>query len=423
MSDLIGGELIGCLPIGGDSGHGGAGNDSGGDDGGTPTPDLTRHGIRFDRRVHAVDDLGWRPDGDELIDVPEEDGLLIEVPKGDYLTGHNVFKGVERWGIVALDKGVRFLPRAGRCTRALHFSSNDPSNEILLEGLTFHQRNGLKAGLGVNATVRNKIEIHDCERTGRTPNRVTAGPPRGQEVIGLSVNVLNQNGRGRVIGWTDHCDTRVISYPGNAQGISIWQQSKGTVVIRDASIRNQGEHALYASKAAAVEVHDSTLVDNANTNIRIAGEGSFAKNCRIGYQRDASYTDHHDEPGRKATKIARIEDSRKGASGGYLEDCELFCKTDGLQSAILVHVMGNTSGFVVRDSTIRNNSDMRGVVIDPEGSGWRGIEPPDDKPIEFLNVDFEGTSANPPIDANRPGKVRMEGCSINMPNASGPRGV
>ena len=387
----------------------------------------TRHGVDFDRTLHAVEDLGWDDTGANLIDIPYEDGTLIVVPDGTYLIDHNVFYGVKRWGVVALGDNVRFVPREGRCTRAFHFAGDeDPQsrcNEIVFEGIELHQRRDLASGLGINANVHDTMEIHDCRRTGITPNRVTAGPPRGQEIIGLTVNVADGDGFALVKNWIDHCETEVISYPGNAQGISVWDSSYGTVRIEDSSIKNQGEHAIYASKADAVEVVRCELVSNCNTNLRIAGEGSFAKGCRIGYARDAEYTDHARSDGRKATKIVRIEDARDGAAGGRLVDCELFCETDGLAASYLLHVMGNTSGFVVRNSVIRNDSDANGVKIDAEGSGWREIDPPTDEPITFDGTKFTGSSSNAPIESDRAGNVTVKGCSFDMPNAPGPRGL
>jgi len=369
-----------------ESGASGGQSDGPGDGGGP----LVRHGIEFDRRVHAVDDLDWDPNGDETISVPDRDGVLIEVPNGTYQTGHNVFFGTKNWGIVGLGDDVTLRPPPGECLRALHVSSNDPGRNILVENIEFDQRDGLQAGLGCSITVHDGLEIHDCSRTGVTPNRITAGPPLGQEPTGLTANVVDEDGSGLIRNWTDHCETEVISYPGNAQGISVWDSSTGTVRIENPSIRNQGEHAIYASKASAVEVVGGELIDNCNTNLRIAGKGSYARDCRIGYQRDAEYTDHKRSKGRKATKIVRIEDSRDGASGGYLENCEVFCETDGLAASMLAFVMGNTGGFEFRNTTFRNEGTGQWCVIQAIGGGWRELHPPGAQWVRFTGCEFLG---------------------------------
>lgn len=362
-----------------------------------------RRGIHFEEIVHAVDDLGWDPDGNETIDVPDRDDTLIEVPNGTYQVGHNVFFGTQNWGLVGLGNDVTLQPAPGKCVRALHVSSNDPGQNILVENIEWHQRGGLQAGLGLNITVTDGIEIHNCERTGRTPNRVTAGPPHGEEIIGLTVNVTDPDGHGVVREWTDHCETEVISYPGNAQGISVWDASKGTVRIEDSSVKNQGEHAIYGSKATAVEVVRCVLVDNANTNLRIAGAGSYAEDCRIGYERDAAYTDHARSPGRKATKIVRIEDSLDGASGGHLKDCEVFCETDGLVTGRLAFVMGSSGGFTFDGVTFRNESDSRWCVVQAIGEGWRGLEPPGERWVRFQGCEFVGDAPGEHVEDNRGG--------------------
>ena len=381
-----------------------------------------RHGIHFDRIVNAVDDLGWDSSGNETIDMPEKSNTLIEIPNGTYQTGHNVFFGIENFGLVGIGDNVTFKPPVSKCLRAIHVSSNDPGRNILVENIEFNQRAGLEAGLGLNITVHDGLEIRHCKRTGMTPNRNTAGPPHGKEIIGLSATIRNEGGHGTITHWTDHCETRVISYPGNAQGISVWDASKGTLTIRDSSIRNQGEHALYGSKASAVEVIRCEFIDNANTNCRLAGEGSFAEDSRFGYQREASYTDHHNEPGRKATKILRSEDARDGASGGYYHNCEFFCETDGLTASMVVFIMGNLGGVTFENCLLRNDSNNRGAVIQAIGEGWRKLEPPGAKWVHFNNCRFEGNSENPPVEANRD-EVELNNCTIDMSRAPAPQGI
>lgn len=418
-------------PWSADTNGGGGGSGSGAASTGTDqrkrgprgTPDLDdHHGIRFERTANAVEDLGWDPTGTERVSIPDEDGLLIEVPDGDYVTGHNTFFGTQRFGIVGLGDNVTLMPPAGQCARLLHFSSNDPGRNILLKNLELHQRDGLQAGAGLNVSVTDGFEMHHVRRTGRTPNRKTAGPPHGQEINGLSLVVSQPSGTATISHYRDHCETDVRKYPQNAAGISIWDESKGTVALRNISIKNQGEHALYGSKASAVRVYDSVLEDCANTNIRIAGEGSVAENCRIGYGREAGYTDHTGAEGRKATKVARIEDSRHGASGGALRGCDLYCETDGLAGGYLLLVHGNVGGFLVEDCDIRNDSDAKGCVVRSLGGQWRNLRPPGATWVRFNACRFGGSSVNPAVEADRDG-VTLEGGSVEMPNAPAPRGV
>ena len=397
VGDLIGNDLVGgsLAPSGSSSSSGDSQPEPGqsSTERSRTTRESGRHerrGIQFSEILHAVDDLDWDPNDDRTISVPDRDGVLIEVPDGAYQTGHNVFFGTENWGIVGLGDDVTLRPPPGKCLRALHVSSNDPGRNILVENIEFAQRGGLQAGLGCSITVHDGLEIHDCSRTGVTPNRITAGPPLGQEPIGLTANVVDEDGSALIRNWTDYCETEVISYPGNAQGISVWDSSTGTVRIENPSIRNQGEHAIYASKASAVEVVGGELIDNVNTNLRIAGEGSFAKDCRIGYQRDAEYTDHKRSKGRKATKIVRIEDARDGASGGYLENCEVFCETDGLAASMLAFVMGNTGGFEFRNTTFRNEGTGQWCVVQAIGDGWRELDPPGGQWVRFDGCEFLG---------------------------------
>lgn len=382
--------------------------------GGSRHRDERRRGIRFQTIHNAIDDLGWDPNGNETVSIPTDDYTLVEVPNGTYQIGRNVLYGTTNLGIVGIGDDVTFQAPPGQCVRAIQVSSNDIATNLLLENIEFHQRDGLRAGIELSLNVSDGLEIHNCSRTGMTPNRDTAGGPYNHEPNGLTVSIRNSGGTGTISNWTDHCETEVIAYPKNAQGIFSGWGSKGTLTIKDSSIKNQGEHGIYASKAWNVHIENTELINNVNTGCRIAGEGSYTDNCRIGYNREASYTDHHDDkPGRKATKIFRVENSRKGVAGGEIRNCELFCDTDGLSTNKMLHIMGNTGGMRINDTTIRNNSDAAGVVIDAIGSGWRGYEPPKDW-VEFSNVSFVGSSDSPPIDSDRPGAVRTNGCTFDM---------
>lgn len=398
--------------------------DSKGGDGGDKNPSdepeggkHDRHGIHFNNIVHAVDDLGWDDSGNEKVSLPDDDNTLIEVPNGEYIVGNNVFRDVKNWGVVGLGDDVTFKPDVGRCVRIIQVDSDYPCRNILFENIEFNQRSGLEAGIELTITVSDGLEIHDCKRTGKTPNRLTAGGPYNYEPNGLTVSIHNDSGSGTINNWTDHCETEVVGYPKNSQGIFAGWSCRGTLTIKNSSIKNQGEHAIYASKAWNVHIENCELVNNVNTNCRIAGEGSYIEDSVIGFNRDADYTNHADEDGMKATKIFRWENSRKGVSGGHIKNCEIFCETDGLSTCKLLQIMGNSGGITIEDTTFRNNSDSEGVVIDPIGSGWRGYEPPVDW-VRFINCKFTGNSNNPFIDSNRPGAVERQTTTVSDSNSS-----
>lgn len=375
-----------------------------------------RHGIRFDRIVNAVDDLGWSEG--RVNSLPDSDDTLIAVPEGDWTVGRNVLYSPRNWGVVGLGPDVTLQPPVGSCVRMIQISSHEPGRNILLENIEFDQRDGMQAGIGLNTSVHDGLEIHHCSRTGMTPNQWTAGAPYEQEPTGIQMAVKDPDGQANITHWTDHSETVVIDYPYNAAGMMFPASSVGTVRIEDSSIKNQGEHAIYASKAKSVEIVRCEFTNNANTNLRIAGAGSFAKDSIFGFDRDASYTAHaHEKPGKKATKILRAENERVGESGGYFENCEFYSETPGLEASMVVFLMGSVGAMEFRDCLIRNEVDDDGVIVQDIGEGWRGKVPPGEDWIRFVNCRFKGASSFPPIISHRPGLVHAKNCTCDMPNA------
>lgn len=95
---------------------------------GTAAAATSRHGISFDRVVNAVDDLGWDPGGNQEIDVPTDDGLLIEVPAGEYVfrgSGDNngPYRATSRTGGFAASATTRATSSSEPPTGSRHASS------------------------------------------------------------------------------------------------------------------------------------------------------------------------------------------------------------------------------------------------------------------------------------------------------------
>lgn len=434
-SNIVGDDLIdtadtgGGGPPGGDGGGSGGGDDTAGVDdpskiGPRPAdPDYSsgktvRHGIQFDTILHATEDLGWDPDGNETIDIPNDAHTLVEIPNGTYQVGRNPFSDLQNWGLVGIGENVTFRPPEGVCTRVLQLSSIDRSENVLVENIEFDQRDDMETGIGLILNVMDGLEVHNCQRTGRTPNRNTAGGPLSAEPWGMVPTVGDPDGQANICHWTDHSETVVIDYPGNGASVFAGASSAGTIRMEDCSIRNQGEHAMYMSKAHGVEARYSEFVNNVNTNMRIAGRNSNAEYCIIGFDRDASYTEHHDwKSGKKATKMLRSEDERFGSSGGYYDNCLFYSESPGLVGSYILFFMGSVGGQTVKNCTIRNDVDDDGAVIQGIGEGWRHKVPPDEKWIRFENSRFEGSGSFPPIVSHRRGLVHAENCVCDMPNA------
>ena len=392
----------------------------------------THHGIKFDTVVNAVEDLGMDPTGTEPIDeqLTFSDGTLVEFPPGDYLVRRrqNVIDkqniGIRGLGDERTD--VRFAPPDGDTVRLFNVLE---SKNVLVENITFDQRSEVSTGIENRFHVADGLEIHEVKRIGQTPNDEQSTEPLGNDPGGFNITVYESSGVAVVEDYVDTTETDIIDYPGNATGIFVPRSSTGTVYLRNCRIENRGEHAIYASHAIGnLRVEGGRYVNNVNTNMRIAGSGSYVKDATIGYTRDVEYTREGDTGELKNVRGIKFDSplppeslrdeypEAGGESGGLVQDCD-FVFTSEVESEGLIFVAGSTGGIEFRDNRLRNDADtVPTVVADPPGSGPRGTVPDGDASLRFVDSSFTGSSSAKFVDASDR-TVEFVDCCIDMPNA------
>lgn len=340
----------------------------------------TRHGITFDRVLNAVNDLGMDPTGGDPIDneLDFRDGTLIEFPPGRYLVENKQYEnGLHRWGIrgIRTSRGdVRFVPPDGNTQTLFQINGydfRDDCTDILVESVTFDQSATKSTAASNQFYVKDGLEIHDVETDGHNPNRDEANAPENRELNCLYLMVYDSSGTGVIENYRCVGKTTVVEYPKNASGIFASRNHTGVLSLRDCTIENRGEHAVYASRCAGgIRVEGGTFRNCVNTNMRISGQGSYIKNATIGLDAPYSYFVEDDTGNEKSGRGMWWEAGDVGKTGGYIENCDFFLDTD-LNSPGLIRVEGTTGAMEIRDTRIQNNSSesTNTVFIQEIGQG------------------------------------------------------
>ncbi len=393
----------------------------------------SHHGISFDRVKHAVNDLGMDPNGNDPIDDDIEftNGTLIEFPPGEYLVQNKVYEnGLHRWGIrgTGSDRGqVRFRPPNGDTQTLFQINGydfRDDCTDILIENVTFDQSATTATAASNQFYIKDGLEIHDVETYGYNPNRGEANAPNNKEINGLYLMIYDSSGTGVVKNYKYVGETTVVDYPKNASGISVYRNHDGTLYVRDCNIENRGEHAIYASKCSGgIRVEGGTFKNNANTNMRISGSGSYLEDATIGIDRDRSYFIEADTGDEKSGRGMWWEAGDVGKTGGHIDDCDFFLDTN-LDTPGLVRVEGTTGAMEIRNSRIQNNSNesTNTVFVQQIGQGPGGATPPTPHDVEITNCSFTGSSPSPAVESNRDAPVTVSDCCEDMPNGGGFQG-
>ncbi|WP_049969404.1 hypothetical protein [Haladaptatus cibarius] len=389
----------------------------------TASAATTRHGISFGTVKNAVNDLGMDPNGNDPIDsqLPtNSNDLLIEFPPGEYrIQSRQTVVGQHNFGIRGLGNDptdVRFTIPQGNAREILALTNG---YNYLIENVAFDQTSDTNTGIGVTMDVSDGGEIHDVHTLGYTPNEHEMG---SNDDLGelLAVQATDSDGTVVVENYVSTGECDVIDYPDNTICVFVGLSSKGTVYLRDCHIENKGEHAAYASKASAVRVEGGLFKNNANTNMRICGSGSYMKDATIVVDRDEGYFRESDTGDPHNVRGLWWENAREGASGGYIENCD-FIFDSNVRSQGMIRVAGNAGGMDIRNCRFQNNtSSATTISVQGLGDGPRGYYPPGANDVDVTGCSFTGSGSVPAVDSNRNNApVTVSDCCESMPNGGG----
>ena len=332
----------------------------------------THHDISFDEVVHAVDDLGMDPNGNEPIDGALSNlspNTLVEFPDGEYLWQNRIVLGENHasYGLRGIGDDVRIRPP----DRANEYLLDAMCGEFLFENIDIDIRADDTVA-GMRIIPQNRFHVQDVEWLGRghnsdfdqqgTVNMYLAGV-QNADGLGIFRNVVAKQ-----IGLFGS------AYPaGNAPmrgrvGIFAGASHAGTIRFEGCDLREAPNNALYMSRCpGVVQVEDSYFENNNVASIRISGEGSYARNCRIVADMD-NVSDHRPLLPRFGMNIRGVLHEQRNwldkEGPVVVEDCIFEWRSLGpVNSQAPIHVGPSGRQLEVRNCHVDIHTDNFSAVL------------------------------------------------------------
>ncbi|WP_144920821.1 hypothetical protein [Halorubrum salsamenti] len=411
---------------------------------------VTRHGIRFDRVVNAVDDLGMDPNGNDPIDSAlsdaHETGTLIEFPEGDYRVNDELVIGPRssksRFGMVGLGdshKDVQFhFPNADTSGSGFWFIHQKGGEDCVLANFSIQMTDDDVTSINVRFDCADGGLIQDVEWLGFVPSKrhsygqlLTCHIPSDAGGSADGVNTLRRVtiGRGGAYLGGHYADTG--DNPGTTY-IRVYPNHIGEIVVEDAHLEQSGGNALRSTmttEGGVVTVKGGLFKNNDLSNIRLQGGNHPTKVSTVTGARIV--VDHGDAPRpTHGTNFYHgngvLIDSTEGDSGVVFEGCEFECNEVDLNSGYkpwglirLTNTGGsNPGGFTMRNCQIYNATRNQTLWIQSRKSG---ADDPSGVTLESVDVtvdnDYQTEGSVCTIGDDRDGS-RISNCCIHAPNGS-----
>lgn len=343
--------------------------------------ETVRHGIRFDRVLHAVDDLGMDPnDGSPINDAVERaaaERALVNLPPGAYRVDPSLVLYDGRVGFVGLGdsrRDVRFTVPSGASNYTFNVTSGDA---FLFENLCWDQGTGWDRLCGTRVAGGGTLKAVGTELLGTEPH-----PPSVDGAESAQFNVFHTGNGSNTLVLDDFrkrgpADSR--DYP---EGRNVVVADEGSsVTVRNSDIRNTTVgQALYCNNTDGdVLVENNYFENTPHTAIRINGDG-VARDNVIVVDPDGEY--NHPE-----NRWRSEHGGMQPARGIWVYDPEGWgSDTATLENNWVCHRSGAMIGGVVVDDTTAGATVRGGGVRSEPGDLLATAE----SPITIENAHFSG---------------------------------
>lgn len=378
-------------------------------------PSRTRHGIQFSNVVDAVDDIGLDPTGNEPVDgliAPFlTNDTLLEFQSGTYLFArrHTVDRAVNFGisGVADSRDDVEFVAPEGDVQTIFNIRSG---RNVLIENLTFNQRDTPEGAIGNNIRVEDNLQLHNLRHRGFEPDQDT-----GTRTF-LNPAILDPDGTGHI---SDY-DMRMsgfeqAAYPGNAGAMYAGPGHEGELVLDN--IRAKNTSGFYMSRAPGpIKFRNSHFETINRYALRLGGEGSEIRNSTIvidAANADANYGFNY---------AVRWESGYQGFSGGLIENCEFVCRSVDEQAVPLIEHEADVGTLTIRDTDLRYEVDGDKPIVRSRRPGASdSIDGTPDRPwaLELDGVSITGTSAGdaPVVSIVGRHDSSIRNCCVNVDGA------
>ena len=389
----------------------------------------------FQRTVNAVDDLGADPNGNEpvngALEQGAEDGTLIVLPKGStfLLDGDLNFGADGTFGMVGEGyenaskppgkEGARFVAASGTQARIttgalisglfanflLDQSTNNSGIAILPEAEKFcYVRDVRLTGVqdNVGSTAKDAENSPSCALIAHSENAVV----RVQRFYAANHNLPGEKNTGAV------------------PTFWVGSQHKGTAeIVQCQSIT--GSNGIYGSRTPGdVHIIDGAYINNAVSQIRFAGKGSWANGCTLMVDVDQykgpNPSKFNQKIGTNGVKTEMPSHVRKPGGAG-LKNVEVIGRS-ARNIGSLVFVRGHAGALTMENCRVVNQlEDVPSLTASVPGSSYDPkTKPPYD--VSIKKSTFTGLFSSPVINIQgRPASSITDTC-LKMEGA-GPEGI
>ena len=385
----------------------------------------SRRGISFDRVVDAVEDLGWDPNGNDPIDIPTENGLLIEVPPGEYVfegTGENrgpVEGDLYNWGLRGTGDhwtDVVFRTSNGKSTRFMNCGWD--SDGVLLENVTFDHTDSRTGGdIGHTIRGRDNIEVHDVEHVGMSGKepycRWTMHP-----------HVTDPDGVANIVNYRKTGPSVFTGHGGSDGGGGVFSGHEGTANFIDCRIENQGgDGGLYTGKHNGQTNFYGCYFANNDMGVMRMGAGSEMHNCTVVVDWENAHPDNvvldGDWGDNAPTGTAGVysTSAQFGKSGGGIYDTDILLKNTYHKGQAAIAINNSEGDMEIKRCHIQCDIDGMPAIWgrNPADQRLSNHETPE-KPwgLTIEDCSITGTTDHPAILLDhRHGSV-VRNCCIQM---------
>lgn len=409
---------------------------AGGDGTGVGSPSFESN---INSTLYAVDDLGMDPDGNEAINskfknaVSDNTEIIFEPGTYRYDPTNNgkgmVFLGLQNFAVKgngSTRDDVRIKHTDGTSGRLWNFGGSCHNiwwaNFVIDESPSGNYTE-------LNYTSDGYLYAYNIAHRGGAADELNNGSPGDPYGNGSQISFsMDSTGKVDLINYESiDPPERLVDYPHNTQCLFAGYGNQGPINLTNARIEYKGEHAAYMSRSRGeVHVDGGRFVNNANTNMRIAGQGTYIHDATIGLTRsNASLQQENGDT--KSIRGLRVEANKEELGGktyGEAKNVD-FVKTETYDnSSMLIEINGTHGRFDLRNCRLLDDSQDAMPIIDVEAIGSDGsVTPPEPHDCLFENCSFTGDGTAPAVDSNRSSApVKIQDCCIDMPNSSGFQG-
>lgn len=400
---------------GGGGGPGDYDGPAGGDGSGTGSPAFESN---ITTTLFAQSDLGMDGSGNQPINstlmsniqsnteiIFESGTYLIDLPSdGTGLIPDSVANFAMKGGGGVRDD-VAFTCETGTAGRMMNWAHS--SDNIWLANFVIDQSGDGEKAMSIAHTSDGYLYAYNIATRGRRPVDTETGPPA--DGAGVTSFIMSTDSSGLTHIENYECidgPTRLVDYPNNTSPIFAGFGNKGDIELVNCRIEDAGEHAVYASRTpGAVRVDGGRYVNNVNTNMRIAGSGSYIRNAVIGITRTEESVRTSDGNSLKAIRGLRVEAENTdlgGKSGGYAENVD-FVKTSSMDVAsMLAEVHGSQGAFEFHNCRFRDESSDYSDTITVRAVGASSaVTPPTPHAVTVDGSAFTGGGDSAAVDSSR----------------------